>query len=493
MFALYYDAITKQVHGINASGRGPRDARFNSRDIFKSIGPNHWKIPRESGLAVTVPGIPLGWEDALKSWGTMSLDQVLTPAIEMATQGFPVQSIAAHWWKTYAQKQLEAQSSFTPAPTRAGQICKNPDLAQTLTTLCKRGARDGFYRNEIAHDICKAVQAKGGLLAMEDLEAHVSEFVKPVKQRYRGLIDVYECPPNGQGVVALAALDTFQNLVGGACNFERGSAEHLHSMIECLRSSFADAQQNIADPHFTKSVADDLLSTKFLQKRLGRIHRTKKTFYEFDTPTRSSDTVSFQVVDKMGNAISVVNSTFEGFGTGICPPGRGISLQNRASNFSLDETSKNAAQPNKRPYHTIIPGMSLYAADDSLHTSFSNMGAFMQPQGHFQLISNLIDWKDHPQAAVDYPRFCLVGVDHPRSGAGGLQVEVALEDFPGSGWEVSKLESNLAKMGHSKIKQVRGFDRALFGRAQIILRDFESGVLFGGSDPRADGYPVPGG
>ena len=281
------------------------------------------------------------------------------------------------------------------------------------------------------------------------------------------------------------SLGLFEKLIPNMKDLgERRSAKQYHLMIECLRSSFADARKYITDPNVMNySPAELLFNENLLRNRLNRVNPKHVESYRdvSSLPFSSSNTVSFQVVDKFGNAVSMVNSTYEGFGTGICPSGTGFSLQSRGSNFSLNESSLNRVEGNKRPYHTIIPGLSLYKKDQSLHSSFTVMGAFMQPQGHFQILSNLIDWNDSPQEALDEPRFCLQ--------AGLSDSDDDLKVFFEDGFD-PKVLKELKTEFHHKIELKEGYDRALFGRGQIILR--KDDVLYGGSDGRADGCAIPG-
>jgi len=286
------------------------------------------------------------------------------------------------------------------------------------------------------------------------------------------------------------ALDAFQQKVPDVATLKRGSAAHLHAMIECLRSGFADGRKFISDPAFMSVTAEDLLNGEDHRKRrLDRINLSRVQEYsESSAPFASSETVSFQVVDADGNAISMVNSTYEGFGSGIVPSGTGMSLQNRGSNFSLDASSSNRADGAKRPYHTIIPGMVLNAKDDSLHASFTVMGGFMQPQGHFQVLHNLLDFGDSVQQALDRPRFCILAGQK----ASENNLQVGLEE----GLVDETVERELKERFGQQVRIFEGFDRALFGRGQIIQVDHLDGgqkrVLQGGSDARADGCAIPG-
>ncbi|MGE5379065.1 MAG: gamma-glutamyltransferase family protein, partial [Bacteroidota bacterium] len=325
------------------------------------------------------------------------------------------------------------------------------------------------------------IREAGGCMSLEDLASHTSTWEQPISVDYRGL-RVYECPPNGQGITALLAL----NILAG---FELSamaplSTQHLHLMIEALRLAFADSRWYVADPTFSKVPVNELLSKEYAEKRRKLFDPSRATIDpKRGTPVSSSGTVYLSVVDRDGNACSFINSNYWGFGTGIVPKGYGFTLQNRGHNFSLDPNHPNALEPRKRPYHTIIPAMVTRlpsprngvagSEGESLFASYGVMGGFMQPQGHVQVLSALVDQGLDPQSALDLPRFCI-DVEE----AGG---RVALEEgLPAQTYE------ELERMGHP-VYPVAGFDRSLFGRGQVILRDPETGVLCAGSDPRADG------
>jgi gamma-glutamyltranspeptidase/glutathione hydrolase len=314
------------------------------------------------------------------------------------------------------------------------------------------------------------LQDGGGAMSASDLAAHTSTWDEPISTTYRG-IRVWECPPNGQGLTALLAL----NLLEG---FElRGQdplgADRAHLVIEALRLAFADARWYVADPRVTAVPVAELLSKDYAARRRAEIDpRRAASKVTRGAPVAGSDTVYFCVVDGRGNACSFINSTYMGFGAGLVPAGWGFTLQNRGLNFSLDPQHPNALAPNKRPYHTIIPGLMTHD-DGSLYAPFGVMGGFMQPQGHVQIVVGLLDDDAAPQAALDRPRLCLDPV------VGGVQI--ALEDgFP------DDTVASLRERGHATVPEISGFARSLFGRGQIIRRE-PDGTLTGGSDPRADG------
>ncbi|HEY1068812.1 MAG TPA: gamma-glutamyltransferase, partial [Pirellulales bacterium] len=366
------------------------------------------------------------------------------------------------------------------APPSAGQLVRNLGLARTLKALAAHGA-SAFYEGELAATIARAVQAAGGFLTESDLAAHRSTWDEPLSVPFHGL-RVWECPPNGQGLVALLALNTLGYLDLGSMD-DGLSPERWHLVIEALRQAFADARAHVADPAFSQIPLTELLSAGFAAERALQIdfERANLAYAPgklagpvVNAPSVvGTDTIQLVVVDRAGNACSLVNSNFMGFGTGIVPDGLGFSLQNRGHGFSLDPSHPNSLAPGKRPYHTIIPALATHESDGTLAAAFGVMGGLMQPQGHVQtLLGWRLDGLD-PQATLDRPRFRLDD-DSPAAC-------VSLE----SGVPIATAAA-LAKLGHP-VRPVVGWDRAVFGRGQMIVRDPRSGVLSAGSDMRADG------
>lgn len=467
MFALYYDAETRQVTALNGSGRAPAALTIEAA--------NRAGFDQTTGIALThphavsVPGAAAGWEDLLTQHGTMSLADVLADAIGYARDGFPVHPVFANSWRRVEPhlRRGHHTEDYLPAP-EAGAIVRFPGLAATLQAVAEGGAA-AFYRGSIARTIVETLEALGGVMTLDDLAAHCSTWEKPITADYRG-VTVVECPPNGQGLAALQALRIAEGLDITA--YPAHSPERLHLMIEAMRLAFADARQYIADHDTNRAPVEWLLSERYLSTRRVLIHPDRAMQPPtFGRPEAGSDTVYLSVVDGAGNACSFINSLYTGFGTGIVARGTGVFLQNRAALFSLDPAHPNALTPHKRPYHTIIPAMLLKG--DELYASFGVMGGFMQPQGHFQMVSALIDDELNPQEALNQPRWCIE--DGTSGGA------VALED----GLPLATM-ARLAELGHT-IRPVVGAGRGVFGDGQIIVRDQESGVLYGGSDPRKDG------
>jgi gamma-glutamyltranspeptidase/glutathione hydrolase len=469
-FALYYEAGPNRISALNGSGRAPHSLtleRLDREGLLENLPPFH-------PYTVTVPGACAGWCDLVNRHGRLGMGEVLAPAIRLADEGFPVAPITAYDWKVGLDRQLRSalggmELTIQGRAPRPGEVFQNPGLARTLRKVAE-GGKQAFYQGEIAAAIAETVQAAGGCLSVEDLAAHQSDWLEPIGVDYHSL-RIWECPPNGQGLAALLALNILEGFDVQA--FEPLSAERLHLEVEALRLAFADARWYVTDPDTISIPVDGLLSKAYAAERRRWIDpgRAAATFHP-GAPTSSSDTVYLSVVDEWGNACSFINSNYKGFGTGIVPAGWGFSLQNRGHNFSLEADHPNALAPGKRPYHTIIPAMATHP-DGSLFASFGVMGGFMQPQGHLQVVVALADDHLDPQAALDRPRFCLAD--------GTPDSRLALESgIP------AKILAELAEMGH-QVSMVSGQDRSVFGRGQIIVRDQQNGVLWGGSDPRADG------
>jgi gamma-glutamyltranspeptidase/glutathione hydrolase len=473
MFALYYSADTGKVTALNGSGRAPAALTL---DRLKNEGLLAETLPPFHAHTVTVPGACAGWCDLIAKHGSLPLTEILAPAIRLAEEGFPVAPLTAHFWARGAERQLKSapnghELTLNGRAPKAGELFRNPGLARTFKSVAEGGA-SAFYQGAIAEAIVGVVKEAGGCMTMDDLASHVSTWEEPISVTYRGL-RVYECPPNGQGITALIALNILEGF--DLASLEALSAEKMHLMIEALRLAFADARWYVADPKFSNVPVKELLSKEYAAERRKLLDPQRATVdQKRGAPVASSNTVYLSVVDQWGNACSFINSNYMGFGTGIVPKGWGFTLQNRGHNFSLDPNHPNCLAPRKRPYHTIIPAMVTREVDESLYASYGVMGGFMQPQGHVQVLSALHDAGLDPQSALDLPRFCI-DVDE----AGG---RVAIEE----GMPKETLDA-LQKMGHP-VYEVTGYERALFGRGQVILRDPETGVLCGGSDPRADGY-----
>lgn len=533
MFCLYYDAATKKVSAMNGSGRS--GSKCTLETIRKDVGVPEGQggtIPLNSVHSVTVPGAAAGWIDTIEKFGSgkLSMEQILAPAIELGEKGFPVSELSAAFWKHGEKDIRDASPNFAEmlkkddaaedgcrAP-RAGEIMKNPTLAKTFRTLATEGKK-GFYSGRIAEEIIKVCKDLGGHLELEDLEHHMTvgtEPVEPISLKFRGQdissttssyidgaegqggssdkhgVEIWEHPPNGQGIVALIALGILEELekTGKIPTFkesDHNSAIYLHAIIEALRIAFADASWFVTDPNVVKVPSKELISRPYLAERAKLFNPSKASdVLQHGSPAlSSSDTVYFAVTDSQGNGISFINSNYAGFGSAIIPAGCGFTLQNRGSNFNLLSSHPNALAPRKRPYHTIIPAMLTNIHDGSLHSVYGVMGGFMQPQGHVQVLLNMLAFKMNPQQALDAPRVCI-GAGMPDQG-GVLDMVVYLEE--GISEEV---RDELEGLGH-KVEIVTGMKRGLFGRGQLIRSHVDDGqtVFSAGSDPRGDGAAYP--
>ena len=489
-FALYYEARTGKVHALNGSGRAAAAA---SLEALRAQG--YQQMPTFSGHTVTVPGAVAAWEDLLHRFGRMSLADVLQPAIRTAEEGYPVSEWIALGWATQVPKLLRLPGwesgdpdNGPPQPSgqellidgrapRPGEIIRLPTLATTLRGIAEEGAAY-IYHGEFAHRLCEHVQRYGGWLTPDDLANHTSSWEEPITGYYRDVV-LFECPPNGQGLAAVLAL----HILAGYDLAALTPADRVHVMIEAMRLAFADAQQWIADPTHAQLPLSTLLSEAYAAQRraLIRMDRALPHVTSGIPLATSHDTVYLSVVDGEGNACSFIQSLYMGMGTGLVVPGTGVALHNRGALFSLDPAHPNALAPGKRPYHTIIPALT--TREGALHACFGVMGGHMQPQGHVQVVVHLLDLGMSPQQALDMPRWMLaaqrgnVGAEEP----GGL---VYMEE----GWDWALL-ADLARRGHH-LAPVTGRARAIFGGGQIIVRDPETGVLIGGSDPRKDGCAI---
>ena len=489
MFCLYYDNQNRSVSCVNGSGCSPAGLNMDvlRRDCSNEKGevdPDKFKF---SAHAVTVPGAARGYEDVLHRHGSgkFTLAELVEPAAKLAEEGFPVAPITSHHWRS-GMSQIKAWlEDGEPVPLskdgkegpQAGDVMTNPDLAKVLRDLGKCGSSKGFYEGSAGQAIVHAVQVHGGTMTLEDMASHSSTFPNPIAATYRG-IQLWQVPPNGQGVAGLIALSGLEHLEKQGLSIEIapetvGKADSYHVMIEMMRLGFSDARNYVTDLNQMPVSCEWLLDPKRIGERAEQMFNRNKAVVA-GSPLPSSCTVSFQVVDSQGNAISFVNSNFMGFGTGIVPKGCGFSLQNRGFGFSTDSDHPNLVAPKKRPYHTIIPGMLTYADTNELYATISNMGGNMQPQGHLQLTVGMVAGGLDPQAAIDFPRFCIV--------EGTKEGYVSIED--GVDDDVIK---SLKEKGHCIIDGVIGHDRSIMGRAQIIKRDRKTGVLWAGSDGRADG------
>ncbi|KAG5851400.1 glutathione hydrolase-like YwrD proenzyme isoform X2 [Anguilla rostrata] len=487
-FCLFYDARTGQVRGLNGSGRSPRALTL---DLLSGLGFSEAQPPSVfHALNVTVPGAAAGWCDTIQLFGSkkLTLGEVLEPAAELAERGFPVAEVTAHHWAKWSKaledagKALGGNFLINNRPPKHGQLFANPALARTYRELAQRG-KSGFYEGRVAEAIVDVVRRNGGVMTLDDLRSHSSAEVQPIFTDYKG-VRLWECPPNGQGIAAIMALNILENFP--MKEMGHNSSGYLHVLTEALKLSLADVAHYCADPEKVRVPLEGLLSRDYGNQRARLINMQAAGANEHGAPP-GSDTVYFAVVDAEGNACSFVNSTYLGFGTGLVPEDCGFSLHNRGANFSLDRSHGNCVGPAKRPYHTIMPAAVTDAVSGRLLCCYGVMGAFMQPQGHVQVLLNMLEFGMNPQRALDAPR---IYVQYDKA-AGNWQLSVE------AGVEQGVAEE-LQKRGHTVLWPVSGHDRSQFGRGQVIAvgcwwdpaapePEMSARVLWAGSDPRADG------
>lgn len=461
-FMLIWNAADKQLYGLNGSGRAPRAA---TREALVERG--HNAMPMHGMLPVTVPGAVDAWCAALERFGRRPLAAALAPAIAYAAEGFAVSEVIAGQW-AFAAMMLQTDDgrrAFTVdgrAP-RVGEVIRLPELAATLRQLAA-GGRDAFYRGALALAIADCSRAHGGLLDADDLAAHESTWVEPISTDYRG-VEVCELPPNGQGLTALLALNILEafDLAGAPAD------ERVHLQIEAVKLAFADRNRWIADPEQVRVPVRALLDKAYAQGRAALIRPDAAAKRVASGTLPATDTVYLTTADADGNVVSLINSLYLAFGSGMVAGQTGIALQNRGFGFSLDPAHPNCIAPGKRPFHTIIPAMLL--RDDRPLLSFGVMGGDMQAQGHVQLVSHLLDGSDNIQEAIERPRFNFLDGDR-------VALEAAL---------AAEVGDSLRRRGHVIEDETAALVHGGFGGAQAIAVDPASGAYWGGSDPRKDG------
>ena len=469
LFAIVWDANEKKLHGLNASGPAPKNI---SIDYFVKNGLN--KIPSYGPLPVTVPGAVDGWVKLHEKFGKMDFQSLFEPTIEYAENGFPVTETIAYYLDR-SKKRFENYPNFRDVwlkngkmPAK-GEIFKNPQLAKTLRIIADQG-RAGFYEGHVATTMADFIQSQGGFLSYEDLSSFHSEWTPPVSSNYRGY-DVWELPPNGQGIAALQILNILENY-----NIKKMglfSAEYIHLFTEAKKLAFADRAKYYADPDFSKIPVQELISKSYAKDRAKLINLSEAAQTDQPGVLESGDTIYLTAADQYGNMISLIQSNYRGMGSGMMPPGLGFMLQDRGELFSLDKNHRNALEGGKRPFHTIIP--AFVTKDGKPFMSFGVMGGATQPQAHAQIIINMIDFGLNLQEAGDAPRIVHSGSSQPTdevmSDGGSLSIE--------SGFG-KKIEKQLTKKGHT-IK----YEKGIFGGYQAIM--LKDGVYYGASETRKDG------
>lgn len=471
LFAIVWDAKTKKLYGLNASGRSPK---LLTMEIFQEKKLE--KIPSLGMLPISVPGCVDGWFELHKKFGKLPMEQVLEPAIRYSEQGFPVSELIAYYWSRSRSlgRYPEFKETFLPggnAPQK-GEIFKNPRLAKTLKRIAE-GGRDVFYRGEIAKEIDAFMKEHNGYLRFEDLAEHRSTWVEPVSVNYRGY-ELWELPPNGQGIAALQILQLLKGY--DLAEFGFGSDQHVHYFVESKKLAFEDRARYYADPDFAKIPVEKLISDEYAAERRKLIKSRSARKYDGGLKQlEHGDTIYLTTADKDRNMVSLIQSNYRGFGSGICPADLGFCLQDRGELFDLRPGQFNSYAPGKRPFHTIIP--AFVTKDGKPFMSFGVMGGATQPQGHAQIMINMIDFGMNIQEAGDAPRILHSGSSQPTGSrmtdGGQLTLETGFE------YEVIR---NLMRRGHSV-----GYTNGAYGGYQAIKYDAENDVYFGASESRKDG------
>ncbi len=474
LFAIIWIEKEKKLYGLNASGRSPSSLDL---DFFKTN--NYSSIPAYGPLPVSAPGCVDGWFELNERFGSMKMSSILKPAIEYAENGFPVTELVSYYMEL-ASNNFHNYPNFKEtyfingASPKKGELFKNLDLANTLKIISNEG-RKGFYEGEIANIISTFIQEQGGFLSYEDLKNHRSEWVEPVSTNYRGY-DVWELPPNGQGIAALQILNLLEGFDIKSMGF--GSAEYIHHLVEAKKIAFADRAKYYADTDFNQIPTQYLISKEYSDKRRPEINPNQAAESVTAANLENGDTIYLTTADSSGNMVSLIQSNYRGMGSGMVPPGLGFMLQDRGELFSLEEGHFNVYEPNKRPFHTIIP--AFITKDNKPYVSFGLMGGAMQPQGHAQIVINLIDFGMNLQEAGDAPRIRHQSDEQPTGGVMNNGGELALEQ----GFDFKEIRK-LIKKGHKII-----YDLGSFGGYQAIKIDYENKIYYGASESRKDGSAI---
>ncbi len=475
LFAIVWDAKTQKLYGLNGSGRSPKSM---SLDTLKAMGLE--KIPAYGPLPVSVPGAVDGWTSLHDKFGSMPLKKILAPAIGYAEEGFPVTELIGYYlgsidrfsrmgYPNIKETYYDPNGGERP---KNGDRYRNPALADTYRAIAKKG-REGFYEGEVAQTITTFIKEQGGFLSLEDLSSHRSQWVEPVSVNYRGY-DVWELPPNGQGIAALQLLNILENKDFSEVRW--GSEEHLHLFTEAKKRVFEDRAKYYADMDMAEVPVEALLSKEYAAENFNELKPYASTYDAGEIS--AGETIYLTVADKDGNMISLIQSNYRGMGSGMVPPGLGFMLQDRGELFSLEEGYNNTYEPGKRPFHTIIP--AFITKDGAPLMSFGVMGGDFQPQGHAQIVMNMVDYGMNVQEAGDAPRWDHSGGSSPVTGPSTDKGEVHVES--GIPYETVR---GLMGRGHKV-----GFARGIYGGYQAIYRDPETGFYHGASESRKDGQAV---
>lgn len=471
LFAIIWDAESQQLHGLNASGRSPRSL---SREYFIEQGYEY--IPSFGALPVSVPGAVDGWFEMHTKFGKLNMQQILQPAIDYGKNGFPVTELIAYYLDRSVSRighYPNFKETYMPdgkMPAK-GEIFRNPYLANTYETLAREG-RDAFYKGDIARTIEAYIKENGGFLSYEDMAAHTSTWVDPVSTNYRGY-DVWELPPNGQGIAALQMLNILEGY--DIASMDLYDPEYIHLFVEAKKLAYEDRAQYYADMDFSPVPVEKLISKAYAAERRELIDSERAARILEPGLPNGPNTIYLTVADKDGNMVSLIQSNYRGMGSGMTPPGLGFVLQNRGEGFTLEPGHFNTFEPGKRPFHTIIPGF--ITKDGEPFMSFGVMGGDMQPQGHVQIVVNMIDFGMNLQEAGDAPRIYHTGSSEPTGQQMTNGGAVMLE----SGFPYETIRALMDK-GH-RMQWTSG----PFGGYQAIMWDKENGVFHGASESRKDG------
>ncbi len=475
LFALIWDAKSRRLHGLNASGRSPQSLSLAQ---LREKAPQG--IPPYGPLPVTVPGCVDGWFEMHRRFGQLPMAEVLAPAIRYAEQGFPVSELIAYYWDLSVQRLRDypgfrEQFTIDGRAPRKGEIWRNPNLAHSLRTIAS-GGRAAFYQGTLARQIDAFMARHGGYLRYPDLAAHTSQWVEPVSADYRGYT-VWELPPNTQGIAALQILKLLEGFDLRSHGF--GSPEHVHLFVEAKKLAFEDRARYYADPAFADLPVQALISEAYARQRRQLIEPQRAArSVAAGQLDQAGDTIYLTTADAMGNMVSLIQSNYRGMGSGMAPEGLGFILQDRGQLFSLDPAHANVYAPGKRPFHTIIP--AFITRDGKPWLSFGLMGGSMQPQGHAQIVMNLVDFGMNLQEAGDAPRIYHAGSSQPTEAA-DAQLQDGGKVYLESGFSYATVRQ-LMQWGHDI-----GFEHGPFGGYQAIARQSENGVYVGASESRKDG------
>ncbi|MEZ6035289.1 MAG: gamma-glutamyltransferase [Planctomycetaceae bacterium] len=472
LFAIVWIEKDRKLYGLNASGRAPYDWNLESAAALGLTS-----IPRVSPLSWNVPGCVSGWGALNSRFGKLKLSQCLESSIDYAVNGFPLSPIISTYFEFDAKQAPSLARVFHPGGQRPsyGDVFRNPMLANSYRLIAE-GGPDAFYQGEIAERIVAASDRLGGKMSLRDLKEHTATWVDPVSSNYRGW-DVWEIPPNGQGIAALQILNMLEHFDIGS--LKPNSAEHLHLFVEAKKLAFEDRAQYYADVEFADVPVEWLISKEYARQRVKLIDpKHARPTVKYGDPALDTDTVYLTAADNEGNMISLIQSNYHGYGSTICPEGLGFPIQNRGQSFSLDPNHRNRLEPHKRPFHTIIP--AFMTRDGNPVMSFGVMGGDFQPQGHAQVVMNTLDFGMSPQQAGDQPRISHSGSSSPwgskSSNSGSLSLERGID---------AAVRQQLATMGHRIDPGV-----GVHGGYQAIWRVDNPRRYFGGSDPRKDGAAI---